>query len=98
MISSVIGIQPSLDTLGDCPFLKIIIGSPSILLPVDQLLEVFLTVEPHLILLPHLPSCIISPSKGKRGWILERSLKVVPKNISVLWSVTRLTLPTCVWV
>jgi hypothetical protein len=60
------GIQPSLEALGDCPFLKITIGSP--LLPTaDQLLEVFLTVEPNLILLPHLPSCITSPSKGKSG-------------------------------
>jgi len=66
-MSSVIGIQPSLDARGDCPFRKIMIGSPFALLPEDQLLGVFLTVEPHLILLPHLPSCITSPSKGKSG-------------------------------
>ena len=94
-ISSVIGIQPSLLASINCPFLNIRIGSPSV--PTDdQLLGWFLTVEPNLILLPHLPSYITSPSKGKRGCIFERSLNVLPKYISVEPSVTFLVLPAIV--
>ena len=65
--------------LSPCPLRIIVIGSP--LEPVvDQVLEVSFTVLPKRILLPHLPSYIISPSKGFKGWILESSLKVLPNE------------------
>jgi hypothetical protein len=53
----------------------------------DQFVNPF-TVEPNLILLPHLPSWNISPSNGRSGFIFDFSLNVAPKLISVLPSVT----------
>ena len=54
-------------------------------------------VLPNLILLPNLPSTILSPANGKIGCILVSSTKVPPdspfKSISVEPSLTRLTLP-----
>ena len=59
-----------------------VIGSPfSVLLPVDQLFVIMppaLEVLPNLILLPNLPSNILSPAKGKMGWIFPFSSKVPP--------------------
>ena len=96
LISSIVGTHPSSVWL-PCPLRIIVMGSP--FSPVeDQVLGVSLTVEPKRIELPHLPSKILSPSKGKRGCISPRSIKVFPKNISVDWSVTLLTLPAWVWI
>ena len=55
------------------------------------------TVEPNLMLLPHLPSYIISPSYGKRDFTSNFSLNVLPNLISVEPSVTLRMLPpsTC---
>ena len=95
-ISSTWGIQGSFPSLY-CPFLKIKIGSP--LFPVlDQGFGITLlfTVEPNLKLCPHLPSLIISPSKGCILLIFNFSLKVLPKSISVPPSVTLLIVPASV--
>ena len=80
-ISSVIVSHPFSLTFSGWPFLIMVIGSP--LIPKsDQLFKFklsgipFWTVLPNLILFPHLPSYIISPAKGKRGWILFLSIKV----------------------
>ena len=43
----------------------------------DQSLDLFFTVEPNLILFPHLPSYITSPSKGDKGFIVSLSKKVL---------------------
>ena len=65
LISSTVGIQPSSVWL-PCPLRIMVIESP--FSPIeDQVFGVFFTVEPNRIELPHLPSIILSPSKGKRG-------------------------------
>ena len=67
------GIQPLSLVFDGCPFLNIVIGSP--LFPADDQLLAYmlldLAVLPNLKLLPYLPSCIISPSKGSKGLILD---------------------------
>ena len=60
-----------------CPFLIIVIGLP-FTDPVDHAFKGILSiwlVLPNLILLPHLPSIITSPSYGYKGNILFFSSK-----------------------
>ena len=76
-ISSTSGIYPSeLPDIG-CPFLSMEIGLP--FSPVSDQLFCFppvLEVFPNLILLPNLPSNILSPANGKIGWIFAYSENV----------------------
>ena len=79
MISSTVGIKPG-SLLPDCPFLKIVIALP-VSAFLDQLflyLPLVKAVLPNLILLPNLPSNILSPANEIKGLILAFSTKLAP--------------------
>ena len=80
----------------------IVIGLPSSPF-FDQLFWIepsTLEVLPNLIELPNLPSSILSPAKGKTGWILPSSTNVPPlapfKLITLDSSLTFLALPATI--
>jgi hypothetical protein len=74
LTSSTTGTQPSSPLFGSSPFLIIVMGSP--FSPVSDQFVLPFTVEPKRIELPHLPSCIKSPSKGKSGFTFVFSINV----------------------